>query len=395
MKKVLYINTVDDPDNAVASVIYNLQNNLKDYGWDSYFAVGRHCKDGKADFVIGNKIDIYSHVILSRLFDTEGRHSLLATKKFLKEISDIDFDIIHIHNLHGHYLHYPTLFSWIKKNKIPTVITLHDCWTLTGHCATYFHNNCTPPAECINCKINCDEYPKSLNISTLFNQRHNNVRLKQKYIFYNPDIHFVTVSNWLKNQIVTSGLTNNITTIYNGVDIDIFKPYIKNAHKTFNILFITNNWESWKGLDSVINFAPLIRDDEKVTLVGNVYGRKLPENIHHINRISSREGVAKLYCENDIFISPSIAETFGMTTVEAMSCGLPVIVNNSAALPEIVSHEAGIITDTSSPEKIRMAIDYIKQNYDMFSTRKYIEQHFSTAKMAQEYCKIYERIKKR
>ena len=75
MNNILYINTVDYPNNAVAKIINNLRNGLKNTEWDSVFAVGRHSNSGTSDIRIGNILDMYSHTILSRLFDSEGRHS--------------------------------------------------------------------------------------------------------------------------------------------------------------------------------------------------------------------------------------------------------------------------------------------------------------------------------
>ena len=83
MKKLLFISTVDFTDNAVTRVITGLRNGIGKYAWDSIFAVGRHCKTGSADIVIGNTIDSYVHALGSRLFDTEGRHSEGSTKDFI------------------------------------------------------------------------------------------------------------------------------------------------------------------------------------------------------------------------------------------------------------------------------------------------------------------------
>lgn len=391
MSKILFINTTDARDNAVSSIIYNLKNELTKYGIISKFAAGRHSQTGGADYIIDTKIEVYTHTLLSRLFDTEGRHSIQATLRLIKYITDNKFDILHIHNLHGHYINYPTLFEWINRNKIPTIITLHDCWTLTGHCATFFHNKCTPPEQCSVCTKANIEYPFSYSFANIFKSRKKNLDLKKAYLFNNKNISFVAVSNWLKNQVISTGLTNNIITIYNGVDTTIFSPNRK-ENKKFRILFITHNWEAWKSPESVINFAKYLRNDEEITIAGNIYGHKMPSNITHIENINTPSDVAKLYNSHDLFISPSIAETFGMTTVEAMACGLPVIVNNSAALPELLSDDSGIITDTSSPENIRRAIDIIRQNYDSYNPRKHVLEHFTSSVMAENYAKLYQRI---
>lgn len=393
MNNILYINTVDYPNNAVAKIINNLRNGLKNTEWDSVFAVGRHSNSGTSDIRIGNILDMYSHTILSRLFDSEGRHSINATNNFIKDLERRNIDLIHIHNLHGHYINYPILFEWIIKNNIPTIITLHDCWLITGHCATYYHNSCCPPQHCLNCSKHNDEYPNSWLPDCITRNRYKNIILKQKIFSYN-NLHFVAVSEWLKNQVLKTGLTNNISVIPNGVDTTIFNPpEHKIKSDIFKILFITNNWESWKKLDSVIEFSKILRDDESISIVGNVYGRRLPKRINYIKNISNQQEVKKLYWSHDLFISPSAAETFGMTTAEAMACGLPVIVNNSAGLPELVTEYSGLITDTSKPRQLREAVDYIRTNYKSFSPYKHFTSRYSADIMCQNYINLYNQIK--
>ena len=395
MSNILYINTVDYPSNAIAKVIDNLRAGLKDTNRNSIFAVGRHAEGGSADISIGNSCDMFSHTIFSRLFDSEGRHSINATKRFINCVEKQNIELIHIHNLHGHYINYPLLFEWIKNNNIPTIITLHDCWLLTGHCATYHHNGCSVPSQCEICTKHNDEYPNSWLPVSITKNRYKNIILKKENIFSLDNVHFVTVSEWLKNEVLKSGLTERISVIPNGVDTTLFNPTnIKKSNDKFKILFITNNWESWKRLDTVLNFAKTLHNDETITLVGNVYGKKLPNNILHIKNISNQEELVNLYRSHDLFISPSDAETFGMTTAEAMACGLPVIVNNSAGLPELISEKSGITTDTSVPSSLRAAVDFIKINYNQFSPTEHINSHFSAEIMCKRYVNLYNCLKK-
>lgn len=395
MSNILYINTVDYPSNAIAKVIDNLRAGLKDTNRNSIFAVGRHGDGGSADIAIGNSFDMVSHTIFSRLFDSEGRHSINATKRFINCVEKQNIELIHIHNLHGHYINYPILFEWIKNNNIPTIITLHDCWLLTGHCATYHHNGCSVPLQCKNCTKHNNEYPNSWISNRITKNRYKNIILKKESIFSLDNVHFVTVSEWLKNEVLKSGLTERISVIPNGVDTTLFNPTnIKKSNDKFKILFITNNWESWKRLDSVLNFAKTLHNDETITLVGNVYGKQLPHNITHIKNISNQEELVNLYRSHDLFISPSEAETFGMTTAEAMACSLPAIVNNSAGLPELISEKSGITTDTSVPSTLRTAVNYVRTNYKQFSPSEHVNTHFSAKIMCEKYINLYNHMKK-
>ena len=76
-------------------------------GWESYIAYGRNKRQSQSKIIkIGNPISIYSHLLMTRLFDRHGLASTKATLKLIKQIQDIKPDIIHLHNIHGYYLNY-------------------------------------------------------------------------------------------------------------------------------------------------------------------------------------------------------------------------------------------------------------------------------------------------
>ncbi len=70
-------------------------------------------------------------------------------------------DVIHLHNLHGYYLHVGLLFAWLKRAGIPVLWTLHDCWAFTGHCAFFDFADCPLwEAGCHDCP-QVKSYPAS------------------------------------------------------------------------------------------------------------------------------------------------------------------------------------------------------------------------------------------
>ena len=111
-----------------------------------------------------NRVADLHHVLRTRIFGGHLNGSKLSTLKLINFVKLIRPDIIHLHQIHGYYLHVPLLFDFLKKYNKPVVWTLHDCWAFTGHC-TYFsleRKNCNKwTYECNNCpKIN--NYPKSI-----------------------------------------------------------------------------------------------------------------------------------------------------------------------------------------------------------------------------------------
>ena len=82
------------------------------------------------------------HYIQREFFDRSALASIQATKRLLKKIDEINPDVIHLHNLHGCYLNIKVLFKYLAQKNIPIVFTLHDCWSMTGHCGHFVEINC-------------------------------------------------------------------------------------------------------------------------------------------------------------------------------------------------------------------------------------------------------------
>ena len=119
----------------------------------------------KNAFRIGNDFDVRLHGILTRLFDAHGLASRFVTQRFLKWADKYSPNLLWLHNLHGYYINYEMLFSWIKKHPEMTVYwTLHDCWAFTGHCTHFTYVGCCKwEHECNHCP-QLREYPASLFI---------------------------------------------------------------------------------------------------------------------------------------------------------------------------------------------------------------------------------------
>jgi len=62
-----------------------------------------------------------------------------------------------------------------------------------------------------------------------------------------------------------------------------------------------------------------------------------------------------LYANSSLFVMPSLVEGFGLTALEAMHCGVPVIASNTGALPEVTGDAALLITP-GDPEELAAAL---------------------------------------
>ena len=81
--------------------------------WNSFICFGRNPKKSVSkSFKIGNKLNFYLNILLTRFFDSHGDWgAFFSTKKLIKFLEEVSPDIIHLHNIHGYYLNFPLFFS--------------------------------------------------------------------------------------------------------------------------------------------------------------------------------------------------------------------------------------------------------------------------------------------
>ena len=371
-------------------------------GWESFIAFGRFPRPSKSKLIrIGSDFETILHGVETRLFDNHSLGSRQATKRLIKKIEVIKPDVIHLHHLHGYYINIEILFDFLKKSKIPVVWTFHDCWSFTGHCGFFDSVGCEKWKElCFECP-QMNEYPKSLFID----RSKLNYKLKKQLFTSIPDLVIVSVSKWLDNLVSQSFFkAQKHIVIYNGVDINFFKPSLDSNQirqkyaltNKFVLLGAATTWERRKGLEDFIFLSSLLKDDEVIILVGlsKKQIKNLPSNIIGLTRTENKKEMVDLYSASDIFLNLSDEESFGLTTVESMACGTPVIVYNRTVSPEIVK-DTGIIVEKGNFKELQVAIQQIREKGSInFSKecRSRVINNFSDNERYAEYIDLYNKI---
>ena len=356
-------------------------------GLDMYAFYGRGKKSKVKNIKkIGNQFDFFVHTLISRIFDLQGHGSYFSTKKLIKNLKEINPDVIHLHNIHGYYINFKLLFNYLKESGVNVIWTLHDCWAFTGHCSYFDKVNCNLWKDgCYNCPQK-KEYPKSI----IFDRSRKNFNEK-KIIFNMLDkekLTIVTPSIWLKNLVKQSFLSSyEVKVINNDIDNSIFKPTISDYRKINNlenkklILGVANVWDDRKGYDFFIKLSKIISDDYKIILVGlnDKQISDLPSNIIGIKRTSSKKELAELYTTVDVFFNPTKEENYPTVNLEAQACGTPVITFNSGGCKETLFNSNSIVIKKDE-ENIMQIIDDVcskeknNKNLGIFNNfEKYIE----------------------
>lgn len=349
---------------------------------------------------VGCGIDRKLHGIRTRLFDNHGFGSKSTTKHFVKTLTGLNPEIIHLHNIHGYYIHIGMLFDHIKATQTQVVWTLHDCWPFTGHCAHFDAVSCLKwQSQCGACPLK-HRYPQSWLID---NSRNNFIRKRELFTGHQKMI-LVSPSQWLADHLNKSFLSDyDIRVIHNGIDLTRFKPgdsfQVNEKFKLTGkyIIGVAGIWNSRKGLGDFIKLRGLLTRDLDIVLVGLTPGqiKKLPEGIVGIRKTESVAELAALYSGAEVFVNPTYVDNFPTVNIESLACGTPVITYNTGGSPEAVDQNTGIVLKKGDITGIIEAIYTVIQSTDRFSSRlcrERAELMFSATDRYQDYIKLYEEL---
>lgn len=364
MPKVLQINVVANWG-STGRIAEQIGEKAMARGWESYIAYGRMNNPSKSQLIkIGSRLAERLHYRLTKLTDKHGLFSAWATRRFLRKVKAIKPDIVHLHNLHGYYINYKILFSYLRKANIPVVWTLHDCWPMTGHCAYFDFADCKRwQTGCYDCPL-LGTYPRAKRDNSPYNYK----TKRKVFTSLGEKLHLVPVSNWLAGVIDKSffaGSGVDSTVIYNGVDSTAFQP-CESAKKTElgigdkkMLVAAASTWEARKNLSDIYKLSEMLSAEYQVVVVGlsPIQIEEAPASVIALPRTNSVEELAQIYSAADVVLNLSSAETFGLTTAEGMLCGTPSVVYNATASPELVTPQIGRIVEQGDLEGVVKAVE--------------------------------------
>ncbi len=365
--KVLFINHTIGIG-STGRICTDLATKFEGEGHECKIAYGRNIcppKFEKYAVRIGNKLDNYWHVFLTRVFDWHGYASKMATKKFLQWADEYNPDLLWLHNIHGYYINIEMLFDWIKSRpNMEVKWTLHDCWTFTGHCSHFMLVKCEQwQTHCSHC-CQKHEYPASILMDNCFE----NFDRKRKAFTGVKKMTLITPSQWLADLVKISFIKEYPVEVhYNTIDTNIFKPTPSDLRKRLGlegkkvVLGVANIWSNRKGLDDFFQLSKMLDDSYVIVLVGLTPKqiRQLPKKIKGLARTNSIHDLVAMYSMADIFVNPSKEETFGLTTLEATSCGKTAIVYEGTACEEVIRKTGGVAVPQNVQALYKAIISHI------------------------------------
>ncbi|QEY20523.1 glycosyltransferase family 4 protein [Psychrobacillus sp. AK 1817] len=197
-----------------------------------------------------------------------------------------------------------------------------------------------------------------------------------------------------------------------GVDLGIFHPAQEDTEFTDKIIVGTvKALEDKYGIaDLVKGFALFNKEypNSELLITGDGPQRKEYEQLSTdlgISDVTTFTGkvpnteVPNIIRKMSIFAVPSTedSESFGVAAVEAMACGVPVVVSNVGGLPEVVVKDVtGIVTDKESPDQLAAAFKKLARNNEMRMKMgeagvAHVKNHYSWIDNANYMLTLYEK----
>jgi putative colanic acid biosynthesis glycosyltransferase len=386
--KILQINVVFKIG-STGKIVEDIDSYIRLQDSESMVLYGRGNKTPSSNYIkVSNNISFYFDVVMTRLTGLVGYFSIIPTIRAILEIKKFHPHIVHIHNLHGYYLNIPWLLTWLKREKIITLITTHDEFAYTGKC-TYTYGCQRYEDSCGSCP-ELKDYPR-----TFFDNSKLQLRVKKKIYDNWNHLYFISPSEWLIKQTYQSIISNKPLILNkNTVDSKIFNVQINDFDSEFNVLgryflFVSNTLDDHrKGFQYVIELIrryPLLKD--KVIIIGSTENHEFKKNYRIMDRITNPYKLSAAYRNAHALLSFSKSESFGMVSAEAARCGTITIGFISGGIREAASHNS-VFFDYGN----ETIYDYINNSLD---EPKIIADNINSQKelsMEESYFKIYKEI---
>jgi glycosyltransferase involved in cell wall biosynthesis len=200
------------------------------------------------------------------------------------------------------------------------------------------------------------------------------------------------ISSFLAKWATQIGYKGKVEIIPNGVNVEKFKSGQHSVLTTGNVVLITTSRLIKKNaVEDIINALKLLSSSVKLKILGvgslekslklKANSLKLADRVEFVGFVS-QDDIPKYLHNADIFIRPSLSEGQGISFIEAMAAGLPVIATPVGGIPDfLVDEGTGLFCEINNPKSIADKVMKYVNNPELTSkivqnARKMVEEKY-------------------
>lgn len=385
--KILMVNKFLYPNGGSETYIFKLGEYLIQQGHEVQYFGMEHKERcvGNAINAYTSDMDFHNTFKLKKLiYSIKTIYSIEARKKIRLVLDDFKPDIVHLNNFN--YQLTPSIILEIKKwskdtnKRCKIIYTAHDYQLICPNHMLYNPNKKNICEKCIgghfiNCiKGKCIHGSLAKSVVGAVEAYFWNLNNVYKYID-----KVICISKFMKQKLDTNPILKNRTiVIYNFTD---FERNI--LGKKGNYILYFGRFANEKGIKTLIEVCRMLPNINFV-FAGSGPLKNLLENIKNINNVGFKSGedLKKLIQEARFTIVPSEwYEPFGLTIVESLKMGTPVVGSDVGAIPEIIeNNKTGMLFKCGDVEDLKNKIKRLWNNEKMlyFYSKNSMKNNFNT-----------------
>lgn len=326
----------------------------------------------------------------------------ISTAKIKRIVKKESPDVVHLHCLNGDMVNIYSLFEFLKKNNIKTVITNHAEFYYTGSCVYSY--------DCVKWKEGCGNCPMRREATrSHFRDTSATAWKRMQKAFDGFNAVMVSVSPFVSGRASESPITSQMDqrTVLNGINTDTFSicdtSELRKKHnideKTRVLFHVTSHFSNHegdiKGGEYLIDLAQRLENDNVVIFVaGNKeVDFEVPSNMILLGRLADQKVLASYYAMADITVLTSRKETFSMPVAESLCCGTPVVGFEAGGPESIALSEYCEFVEYADVDALLEAVTaMLDKKLDKENISRAAALRYDSKIMAKQYVEIYNEL---
>ena len=339
---------------------------------------------------------------LNRLFGLQYGFAPISTLRIKKRIQKESPDLVHLHCLNGYMVNVYDLFRFLKKRKIPTIITNHAEFFYTGGCPLAY--------ECDKWQTGCGGCPQ-VSVAT------GSKRDTTEWAWYKmkkalsgfEHAAMTSVSPWVGARAAKSPVAAELHqyVVMNGVNVEVFAPgepaQLRKKYgldpETKIVFHPTASFSASesdrKGGRFVMELARRLEHEKVLFLVAGRHssGLEAPGNMVLLGHLADQMQLAEYYALADVTVVAGKSETFNMPVAESLCCGTPVVGFEAGGPESITIKEYSCFVPQGDVDALTAGVrQMLNASHDKRQIADQAKQTYAAEQMASGYLEIYRKL---